>query len=152
MNEKNDSTKKAWVQAAVDVSDLEPGKDIALMVVNHGAEWIEVGTPLLYHYGFEAIRSLKSVVGDRARLVADYKYFHGPTMIEPAARAGADFIPMEDIYQDWLVEDALQLAAQNKVNIIYSLISKKPSDYVSRGLELAALGVKYLFMWRTVTL
>ena len=147
MNEK----RRPWIQAAVDVTDIGLGKEIARMAADAGAEWIEVGTPLLCHYGFEAIRELKKTVGDRARLIADFKYFHGPTLIEPAAQAGADYILMEDIFQDRFVEEALALARENNVELVYSLISKKPEDYVPRGLELASMGVNYLFMWRTVT-
>lgn len=142
--------KKPWIQAAVDVDELGLGKKIAEMAVSNGAEWIEVGTPLLFRYGFESIRQLKDVVGDRAQIIADYKYFHGPAMIPGAAEAGADLILMEDIYQDYLVEEALNLAEKYQARLVYSLLSKKPSDYVERGLQLVSLGVRYLFMWRTV--
>ena len=142
--------KKPWIQAAVDVDELELGKEIAEMAVSNGAEWIETGTPLLYRYGYEAICQLKNIVGNRAKVIADYKYFHGPTMIPRAAEAGADLILMEDIYQDHFVEEALELAGKYHIRLVYSMLSKKPSDYVERGLRLVSLGVQYLFMWRTV--
>ncbi len=142
---------KPWIQAAIDVDELGLGKEITEMAIGNGAEWIEVGTPLLLGYGFEAIQQIKKVVGDRAKIVADYKYFHGPTIIPRAAAAGTDFVLMDDIYQDRFVEEALSLAEQHQIQLVYSMLSKNPSDYAERGARLVSLGVQYLFMWRTVT-
>lgn len=142
--------KKAWVQAAIDVDDIDVGKKMADLAVRTGAEWIEVGTPLLFKYGFDAIRSLKETVRDRAKLVADYKFFYAPCMVAQAAEAGADYVIMEDNYQDDLVRMALELAEKNHVQIIYSLLTKKPDDYAERGMELVDMGVKYLFMWSKI--
>ena len=41
-------TNRAWIQAAIDVEDYDTAKRIAWMALDAGAEWLEVGTPLLY--------------------------------------------------------------------------------------------------------
>ena len=143
--------KRPWVQAAVDVEDIGTGRQIARMAAEAGAEWIEVGTPLLVRCGTDAIRQLREAAGPDVRLIADYKYFHGPTLIPPAAEAGADLVLMEDIWQDRFVEESLTLAKEYGVGLVYSLIAKKPSDYVERALQLVSLGVDALFMWRKVS-
>lgn len=47
---KQNFNKKVWIQAAIDVEDIDLAKKIAFMALDAGAEWLEVGTPLLYTY------------------------------------------------------------------------------------------------------
>ena len=64
---------QVWVQAALDMEDIELAKRVAFLALDNGAEWLEVGTPLLYRYGFSAIGIIRQAVGQNAVLVADYK-------------------------------------------------------------------------------
>ena len=41
--------KKPWVQIAMDVTDVDLACEYAKMAVEIGADWIEVGTPLIYY-------------------------------------------------------------------------------------------------------
>ncbi|MBP5295470.1 MAG: hypothetical protein J6Y95_07120, partial [Lachnospiraceae bacterium] len=68
------TTHKTLVQAAVDVSDLELGKEIAVMAKECGADLIEVGTPLIFQNGYKAIGEIKKAVGDTP-VLADFKFF-----------------------------------------------------------------------------
>ena len=142
--------KPAWIQAAVDVEDLELGLKIAQMASGAGAEWIEVGTPLLFRYGYEAIAQLKKAAGN-AGIVADYKFPYAQFFVPQAAAAGADYVTVEDCYNDEMVHQALEIGQDHQVGIIMTLLSNHPADIPERALRLQELGVEYFFIRREVS-
>ena len=97
---KQNFNKKVWIQAAIDVEDIDLAKKIAFMALDAGAEWLEVGTPLLYTYGHTVIGSLRKAVGSNAILVADYKCPFAVLCAPQAARQGADYVMLTAGYTD----------------------------------------------------
>ena len=64
--------KKPWVQIAIDALDLERAKNLAIIAMKAGADWIEAGTPLIT---FESVRAI-GVLSELCKgipIVADFK-------------------------------------------------------------------------------
>ena len=72
MNDKN-----ILVQVSIDTQTIYEGIHQAKIAVEAGADWIEVGTPLITYEGMSAIDSLVSVKQDWQKILVDYKALDG---------------------------------------------------------------------------
>ncbi|MBR0092514.1 MAG: hypothetical protein IJP92_12525 [Lachnospiraceae bacterium] len=135
---------KPMVQAAVDVEDLEQGLAVARMAADCGAEWIEIGTPLLFRYGYEVIAAFRDAVGDRAKLIADYKFPYGMLVMDDVARHGADYVLVGAGYQEQLILDTVQKGGELGIVPVFHL-GVHPRDYTRYARIYADMGAKYFF-------
>ena len=135
---------RPWVQAALDVEDIDFAKRIALTVLDQGAEWLEVGTPLLYRYGYSAISEIRKTVGADVVLIADYKSIVSRLCATQAAQAGADYVLLSTGYIDFIRRDNIEFPRANGIEPIFYL-SVRPDDVVAEAKRLESLGAKYLF-------
>lgn len=135
---------RAWVQAAIDVEDMDVAKRIAWMALDSGAEWLEVGTPLLYKFGYQAIADIRKAVGKNVVLVADYKCPFAGLVAENAAKAGADYVMLQAAYNDDLIIHGLEEGRKWGIKPIFDL-HINPRDVTERTKQLVNLGVEYLF-------
>jgi len=135
---------KVWVQAAIDVEDIELAKRIAFMALDAGAEWLEVGTPLLYQYGHSAIGMLRKAVGGAAKLVADYKSPFAMLCAAQAARQGADYVMLTAGYNDWALEKNFEACRTAGIEPIFDLAVRQ-DDLYPMIQKLTALGGTYMF-------
>ena len=60
------------LQVALDLTELSRAEKIAEEAVAGGADWIEIGTPLVKSEGMESIRRMRALFPDKI-LVADLK-------------------------------------------------------------------------------
>ena len=138
-------TKKAWVQAAIDVTDLALAQKAARIAKEAGAEWIEVGTPLLFEYGHKSIDAIRSVVGELP-LVADYKVPGNAVLVmEPARQHGAQFAIVMNAQDDYSAKEALELSRQTGVKVIFTMDVPGP-QMAARAKQLEALGAEYIMV------
>ena len=136
--------KKVWVQAAIDVEDMELAKKIAFMSLDAGAEWLEVGTPLLYRFGHSAIGTLRRTVGPGVVLVADYKSPYAELCARQAAAEGADYVLLSAGYSSQAVRRAVEFCADACIKPIFDL-SVHPNDMPRLAQEIASLGAEHVF-------
>ena len=136
--------RKPWVQAAIDVEDMALAKKIAFMALDAGAEWLEVGTPLLYRYGHGAIGELRRAVGSNAILVADYKSPFAGLCAEQAVREGADYVHLSAGYMDVALRHSVDLCRKVGIRPIFDL-SVHPNDMRTLAEKLTAMGAKHIF-------
>lgn len=116
--------------------------EIAREAIAGGADWIEVGTPLIKSEGMDAIRTIRKAFPDRT-ILADMKTVDtGKIEVEMAAKAGADVVILLGSADDSTVLDALRSAHKYGVRLMADLISAP--DPVKRAVELEALGVDYV--------
>lgn len=135
---------KAWVQAAIDVEDLDLAKQIAFMALDAGADWLEVGTPLLYKFGYDAIGTIRKAVGKEVVLVVDYKISFGMLVAEQVARQGANYLLISADYEDKLAELSIKSCKQFGITPIFNL-DVRPQDMGKRAAQLAEFGAEYVF-------
>ena len=133
---------KAILQVALDLLNAHRALGIAKDSIEGGADWIEVGTPLIKSEGMEIVRKLKQTFPDKT-LVADMKTMDtGALETEMAAKAGADIVCILAASDDSTILDALKSARDYGTKIMVDLIGVK--DKVKRAKELEKLGVDYL--------
>ena len=136
--------KKAWVQAAIDVDDMDLAVAIGKMALDCGAEWLEVGTPLIYRYGHDAIGMLRRALGPTATLVADYKFFVPMACLHQAEEQGADYAVFEAGYQEELIKITMQMCRDLRVKPIFCF-NVHPADYTYYADLYSDMGVEYFF-------
>ncbi|MBR3179106.1 MAG: hypothetical protein IKF49_06280 [Clostridia bacterium] len=136
--------KKPWIQAAIDVEDIELAKKIAFMALDHGAEWLEVGTPLLHTYGHSAIGMLRKAVGKDITLVADYKCPYAALCVPQAAEQGTNCVMLTVGYQDSVIDRNVQICKEAGITPIFEL-TVRPDDITVTAEKLVQHGAEYLF-------
>ncbi len=131
--------KKAVLQVALDILELKRALQIAQESVDGGADWIEVGTPLIKSEGMQAIRSMRDRFKDSV-IVADMKVADTGTLeVEMAAKAGADIVCILADADDSVVAESVRAARLYGIRIMADLINLK--DPVVRATELEKMGV-----------
>jgi len=121
---------------------LDRAIEIAKEAIKGGADWIEIGTPLIKSEGMDAIRTMRKAFPDRT-ILADMKTVDtGAIEVEMAAKAGADVVIVLGSADDSTLLDALRSAHKYGVRLMADLISAP--DPVKRVIELEALGVDYV--------
>ncbi len=132
------------LQLALDLLSIEDAITIAEEAVLGGANWLEVGTPLIKNHGMVAIKTLKSRFPDKT-VVADMKTMDtGDLEVEMAAKNGADVVCILGLADDFTVKRAVNQGNAHNVKIMADLIEVK--DTVKRATELQELGVDYVLI------
>ncbi|MDD3069600.1 MAG: bifunctional hexulose-6-phosphate synthase/ribonuclease regulator [Methanoculleus horonobensis] len=130
------------LQVALDLLELDRAVEIADEAVRGGADWIEVGTPLIKSEGMQAVRTLRERFPDH-EIVADMKIADtGAVEVEMAAKSGAGVVCILADADDAVIVEAVRSARKYGVRLMADLINV--ADPVSRSRELSALGVDYI--------
>ena len=130
------------LQAALDLTELKRAVQIGKEAVAGGADWIEVGTPLIKSEGMNAVRTLKSVFPDNT-IVADMKIADTGTLeVEMAAKAGADVVCVLASSDNSVIEEAVRAGNLYGVKIAADLLNVP--NPLERSLELEKTGVDIL--------
>ncbi|HWR24923.1 MAG TPA: 3-hexulose-6-phosphate synthase [Methanosarcina sp.] len=130
------------IQVALDLLELDRSVEIAKEAIAGGADWIEIGTPLIKSEGMNAIRTMRKAFPDRT-ILADMKTVDtGAMEVEMAAKAGADVVIILGSADDSTLLDALRSAHKYGVRLMADLISAP--DPAKRAAELETLGVDYV--------
>ncbi|MCX6684532.1 MAG: bifunctional hexulose-6-phosphate synthase/ribonuclease regulator [Methanoregula sp.] len=131
--------KKAVLQVALDLLELKRALQIAQESIEGGADWIEVGTPLIKSEGMQAIRSMRERFPDSI-IVADMKVADTGTLeVEMAAKSGANIVCVLAVADDPVIAEAVRASRLYGIQIMADLINV--IDPVSRACELEVMGV-----------
>jgi len=115
---------------------------IARESVAGGADWLEVGTPLIKSEGAESIRTLRREFPG-VKIVADTKTMDvGSLEVEIVVKAGADIVTVLGLSDDSTIEEAVSAARKYGAEIMVDMINVP--DKVRRSKEAEALGVSYV--------
>lgn len=110
--------------------------------VEGGADWIEVGTPLLKSEGTEAIRTFRKLYPGK-KIIADTKTMDtGGFEVEIAAKSGADVITILGLADDSTISEAVMAARKYGAEVEIDMINV--ADKVKRSIEVEKLGVSYI--------
>lgn len=127
---------------ALDLLNLHRAVAIAESAWEGGADWLEVGTPLIKSEGMNAIRVFRERFPD-AKIVADLKTIDtGAIETEMAAKAGADIVCIMGVADDTTIIEAVKSGRRYGCKIMVDLMGV--NDPISRALEIEKLGVDYL--------
>lgn len=132
------------LQVALDLLSIEDALTISEEAVKGGADWLEVGTPLIKNHGVLAIKKISSAFPDQT-IVADMKTIDtGDVEIEIAAKNGADVVCILGLADDFTIKRAVNNARAHGIKIMADLIGVK--DKKKRADELERLGVDYIMI------
>ena len=124
---------KPILQVALDLLELKRAIEIAEEALEGGADWIEVGTPLIKSEGMNAVREIKRRFG--VTTVADMKTIDtGAVEVEMAAKSGADIIIILALSDDSTIKEAIRAARKYGAKIMADLINTP--NPVERAKEL----------------
>lgn len=130
---------RSVLQVALDLVEIDRAITIAGEAVLGGADWLEVGTPLIKSEGMRAVSALKSAYTDRV-IVADMKTADtGAIEVEMAAKSGADIVCVLGSSDNSVIAESVRAGQKYGVKIMADLISV-PNPSVRAG-ELEKLGV-----------
>jgi len=134
-----DRMTHSTLQVALDILELHRAVRIAEEAVAGGADWIEVGTPLIKSEGMAAVRQIREAFPGRV-IVADMKIADtGTVEVEMAAKAGANIVCVLADADDTVIAECVRAAHLYGVRVMADLINV--ADPVARARELASLGV-----------
>jgi 3-hexulose-6-phosphate synthase/6-phospho-3-hexuloisomerase len=134
--------KNVVLQVALDMLELKRALQIAQESFEGGADWIEVGTPLIKSEGMQAIRSMRDHFAGSV-IVADMKVADTGTLeVEMAAKAGANIVCILADADDSVIAESVRAARLYGVRIMADLINVQ--DPIRRALELEAMGVDFI--------
>jgi len=121
---------------------LQRALAIAQDAVDGGADWIEVGTPLIKSEGVEAVRALRKAF-PRQTLVADMKTMDvGGFEVEIAVKAGADIVTVMGLSDDGTISESVLSARKYGAQVMVDLMNAP--DKVKRAKEVEELGASYV--------
>jgi len=130
------------LQVALDLLELKRAIEIAGEAIEGGADWLEVGTPLIKSEGMNAVRELKKRYKDH-KILADMKTIDtGAVEVEMAAKSGADIVIILALSDDDTIAEAIRAARKYGCEVMADLINVP--DPAGRAKEVEELGVDYL--------
>ncbi|MFW5935957.1 MAG: orotidine 5'-phosphate decarboxylase / HUMPS family protein [Candidatus Hadarchaeota archaeon] len=128
------------LQVALDVLELRRAIEIAEEATKGGADWVEVGTPLIKSEGMNAVRELKKL---GYPVIADMKTIDtGRAEVEMAARSGADVVSVLGVSDHSTLMEAVKAARKYGCKVMADLINSP--EPIKRAKELEDLGIDYL--------
>ncbi len=127
------------LQVALDILDLSRAFAIADETIAGGADWIEIGTPLIKSEGMAAIREIRKHHPDTT-IVADMKISDtGALEVEMAAKAGAQIVCILAESDDAVIREAVKAADLYGVQLMGDMMNV--ADPLARARELEEMGV-----------
>jgi 3-hexulose-6-phosphate synthase len=127
------------VQVAIDVLNVERALKVAEAAVRAGADWLEVGTPLVTFQGVKAIGALAREFPDHP-VLADFKMMDGVRKyVLATAEQGGRIATICAVASDASIRTAVQAGRDSGVRILCDLYAVP--DGPRRAREVEALGV-----------
>jgi 3-hexulose-6-phosphate synthase/6-phospho-3-hexuloisomerase len=127
------------IQVALDFDELPRALRLADEAVAGGADWLEVGTPLLKSEGMEAVRALRERFPDRT-IVCDTKTMDaGRAEMEMAAKSGANIAVVMGIAPDETIRDAIRAGEHYGIEVAADLMGV--GNVAERAKQLAKWGI-----------
>jgi len=124
---------KPVLQLALDFVDNHRALGVAAEGVAGGADWLEVGTPLLKAEGLDAVRALRDAHPGHV-IVCDTKTMDaGRAEMESAAKAGADYATVLGAASDSTVRESIEAGKNYGIKVLVDLVNV--ADPVARARE-----------------
>ncbi len=130
------------LQVALDLMHSRRAVQIAREAVAGGADWLEVGTPLLKSEGVEVIRELRALFPEKT-IVADMKTMDtGGFETEIVARAGGNINTVMAVADDGTILEAVRSGKKYGCRIMVDLLGVP--DPIERAREVREMGADLL--------
>lgn len=129
------------LQLALDTCNTEEALNIIQKVYDF-VDIVEVGTPIIIHYGMEPVRILKNAYPEKT-ILADVKIMDaGEYEAKIAFESGADIVTVMGVTHDKTIEGAVKAASEFGGKILADMMTVKNLE--ERAKQLLELGVHYI--------
>jgi len=133
---------KPILQVALDFVNLKRAIQVARESVEGGADWIEVGTPMIKAEGLNSVRKFRELFPGH-KIVADMKTLDvGRCEVEIAAKSGADVVIVMGVADDSTIREAVDAGRNYGAEIMVDLMNVDSME--KRAIELEKMGVDYI--------
>lgn len=137
-----DQLEYGLVQISLDLTSIDDALRMAAIAVEAGADWLEIGTPLVLAEGTRAVQALRKEYPDYP-LVADLKVMDGGFgEARLYGEAGADAVVVMGRAHDATIERVCEAA--EKLDLLVMGDDMGASDYAAEARRLEGLGVGML--------
>ncbi len=134
--------EKPVLQVALDFVDLDRALQVVEEALRGGADWIEVGTPLIKSEGMRSIRAFRQRYPDKV-IAADMKTMDvGKLEVEMATKAGASVVVILGVADDSTVKEAVRAGRKYGARVMVDIMNVQ--QMVERAVRLEKLGVDYV--------
>ena len=138
--------KLPWVQVAIDTLTLKRGEELARMATQAGADWIEVGTPLITFEGISSIGTIARACPGKP-ILADFKAQDGVAKyFREAGVQGARLATVLGVVANGSIKAAIQGGKEADVQVVADMYAVPQNMLARRARELQDLGVDYLMI------
>lgn len=129
------------LQVALDFVDLHRAVKAAREAIEGGADWIEIGTPLIKSEGMNAVRHLRKLF-PQTTLIADMKTMDaGRAEVEMAAKAGANIAVVMGEASDSTIKECIQAGKNYGIKICVDFMSIHKDE---RLVQIEKWGADYI--------
>ena len=134
------------IQVALDFFTIEEAVSLAEVVAKAGADWLEVGNPLIYSQGFKAVEVLKERFPDRPILV-DFKAMDGAGFyIKEVSKKGADIATVMAVAPDGVIRGAVKACRETGVKLVVDLLGTPEDKAPERARQIEKLGADFVMV------
>ena len=135
---------KPIVQIAIDTTSITDALRMADAAVKAGADWLEVGNPLIKFEGVHAIAALSKRYPDQY-LIVDYMILAGAQKyIQAAKERGAQNVTVCGLVPDYSIQNAIDEARALQMHVTIDLFNC--SDPVESARKFASMGADYVMV------
>ncbi len=128
------------VQVSLDLTSIEDALRVAAIAVEAGADWLEVGTPLILACGTDAVRALRREFPGHP-LIADLKIMDGGYgEARMYGNAGADAVVVMGRAHDATIERVCEAAAEFGLMVMGDDMGA--ANHAAEAVRLESLGVE----------
>jgi len=130
------------LQVALDFVDLHRAVKVAEEAIEGGADWLEIGTPLIKSEGMNAVRHLRKVFPG-VTLLADMKTMDaGRAEMEMAAKAGANIAVVMGDAPDSTIKECIQAGKNYGIKVCVDFINS--AKVGERVADIEKWGADYI--------
>jgi len=130
------------LQVALDFVDLHRAVKVAGEAIEGGADWLEIGTPLIKSEGMNAVRHLRKLF-PATTLLADMKTMDaGRAEMEMAAKAGANIAVVMGDASDSTIKECIQAGRNYGIKICVDFINS--AKVGERFADIEKWGADYI--------
>lgn len=130
------------LQVALDFVDLHRAVKVAEEAIEGGADWLEIGTPLIKSEGMNAVRHLRKVFPG-VTLLADMKTMDaGRAEMEMAAKAGANIAVVMGDAPDSTIKECIQAGKNYGIKVCVDFINSAKVE--ERVADIEKWGADYI--------
>lgn len=135
---------KPILQVALDFTSLKEALRVAEAAVNGGADWLEVGTPLIKSVGIGAVKTIADRF-PKITVVADMKTIDtGYLEAKMATSHGAHVVTVLGLASDRTIKETAHATHEDGAKLMVDLMLVK--DLRKRAEEVVALGADYVLL------